>query len=128
MSYIAEIRLGRPLGQALSTVPDMVLQVEEVNSLPNEPWRFIFWASGDDFETYEAAINEDSSVASYTCLTELSNKRLYKSILSEEGKNNTVYPIVVEEDVTKIRLTMTCLVLPPSDSSLRHSYRYLPSD
>jgi len=108
MSYFAKINLGRPVAQAaLNTVLDMVLQIEEVQSLPDEPWSIIAWASGDDFETFEMALAEDSSVASYTCLTELPNKRLYKLTLSEEGQRTTLQSVAVEENITRVSLTMT---------------------
>ena len=108
MTLIATIILGSPVGQAaIEAVPDMELRLEDIRSLADEPWRFIFWAAGDDFETYEAALDTDPTIESYECLTTLPDKRLYRFVLSEEGQQQTLQPIAVDYDITIIQLTIT---------------------
>lgn len=108
MSLIGKMEIGRPVGQkALKAVPDMILEIEDIRSLADEPFKFIFWASNDDFQTYESALTDDPSVSDYKCLTELPERRLYQIQLSEEGQQNTLQPIAVEQDIVPISLTMT---------------------
>lgn len=108
MSYIARIHIDRPVAhEALQTVPNMVLQIEDVHWLEDEPEKFIVWASGDDFETFETALAGDPTIASYTCLTKLPDRRLYRIILSEEGRANTLYPISAKEDVVARSITLS---------------------
>ncbi|WP_227357181.1 helix-turn-helix domain-containing protein [Haladaptatus salinisoli] len=108
MTLIGRIEVGPPPGQeALKTVPDMVLHLEDIRSKEDEPWKFIFWASGDDFETYETALEADPAVASYKCLTQLTDRHLYRIVLSEGAQQKTPHPIIVEQDITIINLLMT---------------------
>ncbi|MHC3439784.1 helix-turn-helix domain-containing protein [Natrialbaceae archaeon A-gly3] len=108
MTYIARINIGSPVGQeSLQAVPDMVLQVEDIRSLSDESWKFIYWASGDDFETYEDALADDPTIDSYKCLTELPERRLYRITLSDEGQRQTLQPVAVEEDIVGRSLTKT---------------------
>jgi len=108
MACLARINVGRPIGQeALQTVPDMALQMEDIRSLPDEPWRFIYWASGGDFETYEDALSTDPSITAYTRLSELPDRRLYRVTLSDEGQHHTLHSVAVEEDIVAESITMT---------------------
>lgn len=108
MACLARLNIGHPIGQeALQTVPDMVLQMEDIRSLPDEPWRFIYWASGGDFETYEDALSTDPSITAYTRLSELPDRRLYRVTLSDEGQHHTLQSVAVEEDIVAEGITMT---------------------
>lgn len=108
MACLARISVGRPIGQkALRTVPDMVLQIEDIRSLSNEPWRFIYWASDGDFEAYEDALSNDPSITAFKCLSELPDRRLYRVTLSDEGQHHTFQSVIVEEDIVAERITMT---------------------
>lgn len=108
VSLIGKMEIGRPVGQkALGAVPDMILEIEDIRSLGDERLKFIFWASGDDFQRYESALTDDPTIFDYECLTELSNRHLYRIQLSEEGQQNTLQFVVIEEDIVSISLTMT---------------------
>jgi hypothetical protein len=76
MSLVGRIEVGPSPGQqALEAVPEMVLRVEDIRATADEPWRFTFWASGDDFDRYEAALEADPTVGSFRRLTELPERR-----------------------------------------------------
>lgn len=108
MTYVVHINIGQPIGQeALQAVPDMVLHVEDVRLLPEGECKFIYWASGDDFETYEDALINDPTIASYTCLTDLQDRRLYRITLSTEGRHHTLHQMALEQDIVARSITMT---------------------
>ncbi|MFC4447651.1 helix-turn-helix domain-containing protein [Halorussus aquaticus] len=108
MALIGRVETDSQPGQgALQTVPEMVLRLEDIRSDHDSEWRVIFWASGDDFEAYEAAFADDPDVADYELLTELPNRRLYRVTLAEETNQRALHPIVVEQDITILDLTMT---------------------
>lgn len=106
MSHIGKAMLGAPVGQrALEAVPEMVLELEDIRSLSDDPWRLLYWASGGDFERYEVGLDDDPTIESYERLTELPERRLYRLVLSETGERRTLHPIAVEHDITIVRLT-----------------------
>lgn len=108
VSLIGKMEIGRPVGQkALEAVPDMILEIEDIRSLADERLKFIFWASGDDFQTYESALTDDPTISDYECLTELPSRHLYRIQLSEEGQQHTLQLIAIEQDIVSISLTMT---------------------
>jgi len=81
--------------------------MEDIRSLPDEPWRFIYWASGGDFEAYEDALSTDPSITAYTRLSELPDRRLYRVTLSDKGQRHTLHSVAVEEDIVAERITVT---------------------
>jgi len=108
MALIGRVETDDQPGQrALEAVPDMVLRLEDIRSAPDEAWRVIFWATGDDFELYESALVEDPEVVNYERLTELPDRRLYRVTLSEAARDRMVHSVVVERDITILDLTLT---------------------
>jgi hypothetical protein len=77
MGYIAEFHLSSPLMQeTAAVVPEMVFRTEEL-SLSEEP-KFVFWASGGDFDRLESALPTDPTVEAYTRLADVVERRLYR--------------------------------------------------
>lgn len=108
MSYIARINIGQPIGQeALQTVPGMSLEMEDIRLVSDDEWRLIYWASGDDFKVYESALPDDPTISSYTCLTQLPNRRLYRVSLSKEGYLHTLANIMAEQDIVARSIIMS---------------------
>ncbi|NEU55812.1 helix-turn-helix domain-containing protein [Halorussus sp. MSC15.2] len=108
MALIGRVETDSQPGQgALQAVPDMILRLEDIRSDHDSEWRVIFWASGDDFEAYEAALADDPDVAGYELLTELPDRRLYGVTLAGNTNPRALHPIVVEQDITILDLTMT---------------------
>ncbi|WP_435175996.1 helix-turn-helix domain-containing protein [Halorussus sp. AFM4] len=108
MGLIGRVETDSQPGQAaLSAVPDMVARLEDVRPDPEESWRVIFWASGDDFDVYEDAMTDDPAVADWELLTALPDRRLYRVTLAAEAGEQMLHPVVVEEDITIIDLTLT---------------------
>jgi len=98
MSLIAEFRVQSPdlvLDDTLSAVPGMELDlVQEVGTNPEQPYLYT-WASGSDFERFEAAMAEDVTVTDVTRYTELDGEILYRMRIAAETEV-VCYPIWVE--------------------------------
>ncbi|OVE82985.1 helix-turn-helix domain-containing protein [Natronolimnobius baerhuensis] len=128
MALIGKLAIGNPVGeQALAEVPEMVLEVEDIRSLADDPWTFVFWAAGDDFQTYESALDDDPTVSTYECLTALPDRRLYRCELSPEGQQHTLQFVAIDENILTIRLTLSASGIEyvgrfPSREAL-HSFR-----
>lgn len=100
MSYIAEFAISTPfMTQTLSAVPEMVLETEDLRSLPSGAWIYVFWAGGDDLEAFEAEMGRDSTVEGYTALTELDDRALYRVTLAEAGGDNVTTPLAAKHDI-----------------------------
>ena len=97
----------QPGQDALEAVPDMVTRLEDARSGPDGALRVIYWATGNDFETYENAMTDDPEIADHECLTEVPDRRLYRITLSDDASQRVVHPAVVEHDITLIELTLT---------------------
>ncbi|POG57451.1 helix-turn-helix domain-containing protein [Haloferax marisrubri] len=81
MSCIAEFVVrspALPLTPAIERVPAMRLDVEQ--SVATDPDRpvFFLWASGGDFDAFEAAMRDDDTVGDPTLMEALSDRRLYR--------------------------------------------------
>lgn len=108
MAFIGRARLsGQPGQETLRAVPDMVLELVDIRSTPEGLWRVIFWASGDDFDAFEAAHRSSSEVADFKLLTDLGERRLYRVTLSGEVTEDVLHSVAVEYDITIIDVTMT---------------------
>jgi predicted DNA binding protein len=97
----------QPGQEALEAVPDMPTRLEDARSGPNGTLRVIYWATGDDFETYENTMADDRDIVDYDCLTEVPDRRLYRITLAEDASQRVVHPVVVEHDITLLELTLT---------------------
>lgn len=97
----------QPAQSALEAVPDMVLRLEDAREDADDAPGVIFWASGDDFEAYEAALDDCPDVADYERLTTVSDRRLYRLTFADAVRDRLLHPVVVENDITLIELTMT---------------------
>ena len=108
MAFIGRARLNAQPGQEpLSAVPDMVLELVDIRAAPDGLWRVIFWASGDDFDAYEAALGSSAEIADFAILTDLPQHRLYRVTMAEAVTEDVLHSVAVEHDVTLIDVTMT---------------------
>lgn len=101
MTLIAEFTFQTPiLRDALKGVPEMVLQTETLHTGEEHPSKIIFWAWGDNFQTFERGLNADSTIKEYKCLNEIGDRRLYRTVPSEVGEEAFTYPVLAEHDAT----------------------------
>lgn len=98
MSLIAEFRVQSSklvLEESLASVPEMTLNlIQEVGTDPDRPYLFL-WASGDDFETFEAAMDGDATVTDVQRYTRVADRVLYRMRITEETEVVS-YPVWVE--------------------------------
>lgn len=106
MSFIAEFEVASPLMQeSAKAVPDMTFRTEDLHL--GEEAKYVFWASDDDFDRLESALGTDPTVADHTVLTELDDRRLYRTTLTVEGKQAMTYPAATEYDIVFLDVTAT---------------------
>ena len=92
MTLIADFSLETPvLRAALAAVPAMGVVVEQQLSRGSKPFALTFWASGDDFEAFEAGLADDPTVAAAQTLAEVGDQRLYQVELTDEGEDSMTY-------------------------------------
>lgn len=107
MSLIAEIRLSSPdfpLMDALSGVPDMRLRVEQAVAEHSDRPILFLWASGDDFETFEAALKSDTTVEDPTRIEDAGDRRLYR-VQVTENTQMVLYPAEVETGTSRLSVS-----------------------
>lgn len=107
MSLIAEIRLSSPdfpLMDALSGVPDMRLHVEQAVAEHSDRPILFLWASGDDFETFEAALKSDTTVEDPTRIEDAGDRRLYR-VQVTENTPMVLYPAEVETGTSRLSVS-----------------------
>lgn len=98
-----EVHLDTPvLQEALTSNADVVVTVEEKRALPSGVVRFLFWACGEAFETFEEALDADPTITSPSVLHKVDDKRLYRVELTEAGKATTVHQAYVELDAVML--------------------------
>jgi len=103
MSLIAEYTLQTPfLLKALESTPEMMIQIETLHTDSVRPSKVIFWAWGDDFQTFERSMDADSTISEYKNLTEFEDRRLYSIIPSEEGEKVFTYRTMTEHDIVSL--------------------------
>jgi len=106
MSFIAEFEVASPImRESAKAVPDMVFRTEDLHL--GEDAKFVFWASGNDFDHLESALVTDPTIEDYTLLTELSDRRLYRVTLTDEGKQAMTYPAATEYDIVFLDVAAT---------------------
>ena len=82
MSVIAEFTVPAEefaLTQTLTTVPEMIVEVERVVAHSEGRVMPFFWIRGGDYSTFETAIHDDPSVQNVTRLDELDEGTLYRA-------------------------------------------------
>lgn len=109
MSLIAELRLSSPelpLTESVSAVPEMRLQVEQaIAEDPEQPILFL-WASGDDFEEFETALESDVTIENPALLEDAGERRLYRVQISDRA-NIVMYPTDLAVGASRLAVTAT---------------------
>lgn len=105
---IVEFRLNHPiLTHALSQVPETEITWERSDAIDESRVRILLWVEGGDLDAFEAAIEDDPTVATPTRVIEVGERRLIQSELVGEGLRSSVYPLMVEEGGVIQNLTAT---------------------
>ncbi|MFC7079793.1 helix-turn-helix domain-containing protein [Halorussus caseinilyticus] len=106
MSFVAEFVVSSPiLRETRKVVPEMTFETEDVRRMPDSSQKFVFWASGDDFDAFESGVEDDPTVADYCLLADLGDRRLYRVTLSESVAERMTHSVAVERDITFLDVT-----------------------
>lgn len=108
MGIIAEFTVRTPLlAPTMNAVPEMTIEMEDLQLMDEGPVKFFFWASGGDVDTFESALEDDGSVANFVFLTRVSGRALYRVTFAEGTREQMVYPTAMENDIIYLSLTQT---------------------
>jgi len=107
MSLIAEFSIVSPLMEVAEAVPEMEFHTEDVHITQAGEGKHVYWAAGDDFDTFESALQADPAIKEYACLTELDDRRLYRVTYPEDAVKELLYPKATEYDMIYLDITTT---------------------
>lgn len=108
MSLIAELRLSDAqlvLRPSVQAAPEMTLEREWATAADraSDPVLFV-WASGGDFEAFEAALPEDPTINEYECIDDRGDRRLYRVVVDRESE--TTNPASIDRQTGASRLSI----------------------
>lgn len=100
MSVIALVSIDHPvLSDALAAEPEVSLSLVQETLPADRPARLIFWAEGGDHETFERALEADSSVARAVRLARSDARTLYRIDVAEACESEMTYPTLADLDI-----------------------------
>lgn len=106
MSFIAEFSFISPLlREALKAVPDIVLYSEDIHLSPHGGPDQVFWATGDDFATFNSALTADPTVSKFSCLIQLPRRRLYRVTYTNEENRQIMYSVASDLDIVYLDIS-----------------------
>ncbi|RQG92388.1 helix-turn-helix domain-containing protein [Natrarchaeobius chitinivorans] len=106
MTLIVEFELDTPILRTAAEGTDEI-RIEEVYETESGESKLLFCAYGDDFERFESALEEDSTVSTATTLDDAVDRRLYSIVLSDRAASRLTYPIAAEYDVSVLEISIT---------------------
>lgn len=111
MSLIAELRLTDArlvLGPSLQAAPGMTLKREWATAADrvSDPLLFV-WASGGDFEAFEAALPEDPTITGFERIDDGEHRRLYRVVVDRNGGTTNPGPIDRETGASRLSIETT---------------------
>lgn len=109
MSIIAEFRIWSSeltMSDTLDTVSDIELDLVQQTALdPDRPYG-LFWAIGDNLDTFDAVLREDETVTDVACYTRFDGRALYRVRTGAEVET-VIYPVWVEAGAEQIEAGYT---------------------
>jgi predicted DNA binding protein len=106
MGFIAEFEISSPiLQQTCEAVQDMTLETLDVQTQESGPTKYMFWAWGGDYETFEAELSRDPTITDFMLLYKQSDRKLYRVTISEDANKGLVYPKAAEFDIVYMQCT-----------------------
>lgn len=108
MGFIAEFTVVSPIiRETAEAVPEMEFHTEDLQLVDAEHTNFIFWVDGGDFGQLEAALARDSTIDEFALLTEVGERRLYRTTLTQDGAAYLTYPDASDLDIVFLNVTTT---------------------
>lgn len=108
MSLITEISFSSPLMEATTeAAPETTFRMEDLHLVEDGPGKYLFWAEGGDLGGLDDALTGDPTVASFTCLTALEDRRLYRVSFTGEMKAWMTYLDAAANDIVYLEMRST---------------------
>jgi len=108
MSLIADIAFCSPLMEATAAaVPETTFRMEDLQLVEDGPAKYLFWAEGGDLDRLDDALVDDPTVASFTRLTTLPDRRLYRVSFAEAMKPRMTYLDATVHDIVYLEMRST---------------------
>ncbi|MFC6991689.1 helix-turn-helix domain-containing protein [Haladaptatus sp. GCM10025707] len=105
---LVECKLETPiLAATLAENSAFTLTYEDERLLPDGRIRFLFWASGGEFDDFDDGLDADPTVENRAVLGVDGSKRLYRVELADPVDEMTVYQAYTEVDAVPIDATGT---------------------
>lgn len=82
--------------EALSQHPDLTLQWEQSDPTEHDTLRTVVWAEGGDHDAFEAALEDDPSVATPEQVIDVGDQRIYHIEVTEMQYRPSVYSELVD--------------------------------
>ncbi|MGM0591188.1 MAG: helix-turn-helix domain-containing protein [Halobacteriota archaeon] len=95
------------LRDARTAAPDVTLRVESERRTADCGIKLLFWASGESLDRFEAAMETDPTVDSFTTLSDEANRRLYSVRYSETGEEAAATNLIAELGVVVTKVVAT---------------------
>lgn len=100
MGFIAEYTIDSPVLQHThEAIPEMRLEMEDLQVLEGGQARYVFWAEGAPFGEFETALSEDETIETFAVLTDLGDRRLYRVNFTAEARKKMTYPEASRSDI-----------------------------
>ncbi|MDT3437759.1 helix-turn-helix domain-containing protein [Haloarcula sp. 1CSR25-25] len=77
----------------------MQIQNPDVYTESDGTGKVMIWVWGDDFQTFEAALQDDDDIETYEFLTQVQDRRFYSITHVKGAKSDHSYPLVYENNI-----------------------------
>lgn len=99
MAVLAEFTIESPLLRGtLSSLPEASVDIAEYGLADEKPAKLFVWVTAPDFESFEAALEDDPSVDEYERLEASTSRSFYRLRLSESGYRVLTYGFAIRND------------------------------
>lgn len=100
MAVLAEFTIDSPVLRAtLSAVPEASIEIVEYALADAEAAKLFVWVTAPDFESFEAALDDDPTVDGYGRIEASSSRSFYRLRLSESGSRVLTYRFAIRNDI-----------------------------
>ncbi|WP_439025426.1 helix-turn-helix domain-containing protein [Haloarchaeobius sp. DT45] len=100
MSVFVEFTIKSPmLREARDRAPGMSFQIHDLRLQDETTVVLVFSAYGGDYEAFERGLTDDETLEAFRVLSKSRDRRLYRTTMSEETREKSLYPFVVDHDI-----------------------------
>jgi len=122
------------LREALSSAPDSTVTWEQSDFTEDGTHQLLVWVESDDFEAFEAGLETDPTIDSFSRVAEVPDRRLYRCELTPEGRRSSIYQTILEDRSVLREVTATAdgwhirVAFPDNEALERYHSFFLERD